>query len=79
VGKHAENQQDRVAQGVQSGRLNAGQAANLEGQENAINKEVAQDRKADGGHLTPQERAQVRAQQSKVSKQIYKDKHSPRK
>ena len=78
VGKRAENQQDRIGQGVKSGQLTPGETANLEGKESAINREVAQDRKANGGHLTGQERAQVNAQQNKVSKQIYKDKHNNR-
>ena len=78
IGKKAENQQDRIANGVNSGQLTSGEAAALETQENAINKEVAQDRKANGGHLTAQERAQVNKQQNKMSKQIYKDKHNDR-
>jgi hypothetical protein len=78
AGKRAENQQDRIAQGVRSGQLTAGESSNLEKQESNINKEVAQDRNANGGHMTAQERAQVNAQQNKVSKQIYKDKHNVR-
>jgi hypothetical protein len=78
IGKKAENQQDRIAQGIKSGQLSAGQTANLENKEAAINKEVVQDRKADGGSLTPQQRAQVNRQQNNVSKQIYKDKHAPK-
>jgi len=78
AGKRAENQQDRIASGVKSGQLTSGEAATLETQESAINREVAQDRKANGGHMTAQERAQVNRQQNKLSKQIYKDKHNNR-
>jgi hypothetical protein len=79
VGKRAENQQDRIGQGVSSGQLTAGEASNLEGKEAAINHEVAKDRAANGGKLTQQERAQVNRQQNKLSRQIYRDKHNSRK
>jgi len=78
VGKRAENQQDRIAQGVKSGQLTAAEAGNLEKKEGAINKEVRADRAANGGKLTPQERAKVNRQQNRVSRQIYRDKHNAR-
>jgi len=77
-GKRAEHQQDRIAQGVKDGQLTPGEASQLENKESAINREVAQDRKANGGRMTAQERAQVNAQQNRVSKQIYRDKHNRR-
>ena len=46
------NQQERIAQGVKSGQLTAGETAHLEGREAAINKEVHNDRVANGGKLT---------------------------
>jgi hypothetical protein len=79
VGKRAENQQDRIAQGVNSGQLTAGETKNLEQNESRINQEVHNDRAANGGKLTQQERQQVNRQQNKMSKQIYKDKHNSRK
>jgi hypothetical protein len=78
VGKRAENQQDRIAQGIKSGQLTAGEASNLEHKEASINREVRNDRATNGGKLTPQERAQVNRQQNHVSKQIYRDKHNGR-
>jgi hypothetical protein len=78
VGKRAENQQDRIAQGVKSEQLTAGETANLENKEARINKEVRNDRKANGGKLTQQEKAQVNRQQNKMSRQIYRDKHNGR-
>jgi hypothetical protein len=76
VGKRAENQQDRIAQGVKSGQLTAGETANLETKEAAINGEVKADRAANGGKLTAAEKAQVNGQQNQLSKQIYQDKHN---
>jgi hypothetical protein len=79
VGKRAENQQDRIGNGVKSGELTAGEAAHLEKNEAKINKEVRTDRAANGGKLTAKEKAQVNRQQNKESKQIYRAKHNGRK
>src|SRR5882762_6340947 len=65
VAQRKENQQDRIAQGVKSGQLTAGETANLETKEAAINGETKADRAANGGKLTATEK-----------KQIYKDKHN---
>ena len=76
VGKRAENQQDRIAQGVMRGQLTAGEAANLETKEAHLNKEASTDRKANGGNLTQGEKAEINKQQNRLSKQIYTDKHN---
>ena len=78
VGRRAENQQDRIAQGIKSGQLTAGEAAHLESNEAKINKDVRNDRQANGGKLTPQEKAQFNRQQNRQSRQIYRDKHNGR-
>ena len=72
----AENQQDRIAQGVKSGQLTAGETAKLEGQEARINREVRRDRAANGGKLTPREKARVNRQQNRESARIYNKKHN---
>ena len=76
IAQRKENQQDRIANGVRSGQLTAGETANLEKKEAAINKETAADRKANGGTLTNAEKKQINQQQNQVSKDIYKDKHN---
>ncbi|PYX58916.1 MAG: hypothetical protein DMG76_07150 [Acidobacteria bacterium] len=78
VGKRQENQQDRIAQGIQSGQLTAGQAAHLEHNQAKINQEVHADRQANGGKLTAQEKARVNRRQNRQSRQIYRDKHNTR-
>lgn len=79
VGKRMENQQDRIANGVKSGQLTAGETQHLERNEARINREVKNDRAANGGKLTPQERAKVNRQMNRQSRQIYRDKHNARK
>jgi hypothetical protein len=71
-----ENQQDRIAQGVKSGGLTAGETANLEHKEANLNKEIRAERKANGGNLTNNEKAQVNRQQNRLSRNIYRDKHN---
>jgi hypothetical protein len=76
VGARRQNQQQRIAQGVSSGRLTAGQTARLEKNESAINKEVRTDRAANGGKLTAAEHQQVNQQQNQMSRKIYRAKHN---
>ena len=70
------NQQDRIAQGIRSGQLTAGETARLEHQESGINREVRRDRAANGGSLTLGERAQVNRQLNRESARIYRAKHN---
>jgi len=70
------NQQGRVAEGISSGQLNAGETRRLESREARLNGEIHNDRAANGGTLTPQERRQVNAQQNNLSRSIYDDKHN---
>jgi len=76
VAQRKENQQDRIANGVKSGQLTAGETANLETKEAAINGETKADRAANGGKLTAGEKQQINKQQNQLSKQIYNDKHN---
>jgi len=76
VHQRRENQQDRIANGVQSGQLTAGETKNLEGKESNLNREIRDDRQADGGKLTSQEKTQINSQQNHLSNQIYADKHN---
>ena len=76
VAQRKENQQDRIAQGVKSGQLTAGETANLENKEAAINGETRADRAANGGKLSSAEKQQINKQQNQLSKQIYNDKHN---
>jgi len=56
-GQRRENQQDRIAQGIKSGQMTAGEAAKAKSAE-GINQQVAADRKANGGTLTASEKKQ---------------------
>ncbi len=76
VNQRKDNQQDRIANGVDSGQLTAGETKNLEGREANLNREVKDDRSADNGKLTQQEHQQINRQQNHLSNSIYQDKHN---
>jgi hypothetical protein len=76
VGQRKDNQQDRIAQGVESGQLTAGETKNLETKEAGLNKEERNMRTQDNGHLTAADRARLNRQQNRLSNQIYTDKHN---
>lgn len=76
IGQRKDNQQDRVAQGVQSGQLTAGETKNLEAKEAGINQEEHTMRSQDDGHLTSADRATLNRQQNRLSNQVYNDKHN---
>lgn len=78
VGQRRENQQDRIAQGVKSGQLTAGETAKLENQQKGINQQVKADRAANGGKLTAGEKVQVNHEQNRASRNIYRKKHNAR-
>jgi hypothetical protein len=76
ISQRKDNQQDRVAQGVQSGELTAGETKNLETKEAGINQEEHTMRADDNGHLTAADRTTLNRQQNRLSNQIYGDKHN---
>ena len=78
IQQRKENQQARIAQGVESGSLTPKETANLEHKETKLNREIRHDRNVNGGNLTNKEKRQVNRQQNQLSKQIYNKKHNDR-
>jgi hypothetical protein len=76
VNDRREDQQQRIANGVQSGQLTSGETKRLETREANLNREIKDDRQANGGKLTAQERQQVNRRQNNLSRSIYNDKHN---
>jgi len=68
-------QQDRIAQGVRSGQLTPRETRHLEAREAHINHQEARMKAANGGHLTPAERARINREQNRTSRAIYRQKH----
>jgi hypothetical protein len=76
INQRKTDQQDRIAQGVKSGQLTAGETSRLEHQEAGINKEERGMRAQDNGHLTKADRSTIHHQQNQESRRIYRDKHN---
>jgi hypothetical protein len=78
INQRKDNQQDRIANGVQSGHLTAGETRNLETKESALKTEEHNMRMADNGKLTTADRAKLNHQRNRLSRQIYDKKHNGR-
>jgi hypothetical protein len=78
VDRREARQQDRIAQGVQSGQLTPAETARLERQEARIDARIDRERAENGGHLTPAERRSINRQQNRESRRIYAGKHNAR-
>lgn len=75
VNRREARQQQRIANGVQSGKLSPQQTANLEKREASVQKREQRDMAAHNGHLTKAEQRGINRQQNRISKSVYKDKH----
>jgi CRISPR/Cas system-associated endoribonuclease Cas2 len=78
VNGREENQQDRIANGVQSGQLTAGETKRLEKGEQRLVTNEKKDMAADSGHLTQQNKRQLNQEENRLSNRIYDDKHNAR-
>ncbi|MGA2336241.1 MAG: hypothetical protein WA383_08180 [Terriglobales bacterium] len=76
VNGREENQQQRIGNGIKSGKLNSQQAANLEKRESSVQNREQKDMAEHNGHLTKAEQKGINRQQNRISKSIYNDKHS---
>ena len=75
VNGREENQQQRIGNGIKSGKLNSQQAAKLEKREASVQHREQKDMAEHNGHLTKAEQKGINRQQNRISKSIYKDKH----
>lgn len=75
VNRREGRQQKRIANGIQSGKLNSQQASNLEKRETNLQNHEQADMAKHNGHLTKAEQKGLNRQENRISKTIYKDKH----
>jgi len=75
VNRREGNQQQRIGNGIKSGKLNSQQASHLEKRETSVQNREKKDMAAHNGHLTKGEQKGINRQQNRISKTIYKDKH----
>jgi uncharacterized lipoprotein YajG len=75
VNRREGRQQQRIGNGIKSGKLNPQQASNLEKREARVQNREQKDMAAHNGHLTKREQKGINRQQNRISKSIDKDKH----
>jgi len=78
INQREQNQQDRIANGVKSGRLTPGEAQRLERGEQRLENKEKKDMAKDNGHLTKQDQRKLNREANRMSKRIDKDKHNPK-
>jgi hypothetical protein len=71
-------QQNRIANGISSGQLNANEASRLEKREASVQKREQKDMAKHNGHLTKGEQVRINRQQNRISRSIRRDKHNGR-
>ena len=75
VNHRLRRQRRRINQGVKSGQLTHGEAKELREHDKAIHAEEREDRKENGGKLTPADKQQLNKELNQNSKDIYQEKH----
>ncbi|HXX01259.1 MAG TPA: hypothetical protein VEJ00_08605 [Candidatus Acidoferrales bacterium] len=75
VNRRETRQQNRIANGVKSGKLTPGQTAHLEKGEQRLQNNEKKDMAKDNGHLTKADQKQLNKEANHMSKRIYDDKH----
>jgi hypothetical protein len=75
VNRRETRQQNRIANGVKSGKLTPGQTAHLEKGEQRLQNNEKKDMAKDNGHLTKANQRQLNHEANHMSKRIYNDKH----
>ncbi|QYE33804.1 hypothetical protein KZX46_13280 [Polymorphobacter sp. PAMC 29334] len=78
VNQREGRQQERIDQGVASGRLTAGEAVRDERQQGRIDATEARMRGNNDGHLNGKQRARLESRQNRASTHIYNSKHNGR-
>lgn len=74
VNNREENQQQRIANGVQNGTLNSKQTAHLENRETHIQNREQADMSKHNGHLTKSEQRGLNRQENRTSRSIRRHK-----
>jgi hypothetical protein len=68
VGQRRKSQQDRIAQGIETGQLTGGETARLENRQQNISREAGAMRQSNGGRLTWDEKTTVNRRQNRDSR-----------
>jgi hypothetical protein len=75
INQRREHQQQRIAEGIHSGRLNARRATRLERREASVGRQERHMRFADHGRLNRVDRVRLNRRLTRTSRAIYRAKH----
>lgn len=78
VNQREENQQKRIANGINNGSLSPKETANLEKREASLQRQEKADMAKHNGHLTKAEQRRLNRRENRISRSIYRDKHNNR-
>ena len=76
VNRREHRQQQRIANGIRTGKLSPAEASQLENQERALKVQERQEVRANGGYLTKQQQRQLNQEENTLNHEIYQDKHN---
>jgi len=76
INQRRENQQQRIGQGIRTGRIHARQGARLERREARIGRTEHRMRANHGGRLTRPDRVRLNHRLNRTSRAIYRAKHN---
>lgn len=76
INRRETRQQDRIANGVKSGKLTPRQTARLERGEQRLQNNEKRDMAKDNGHLTKKDQRQLNREANHMSRRIARDKNS---
>src|SRR6202044_2840026 len=68
-----DKQQDVIDNGIKEGKLTAGAAGKLAGEENKLDREESAVKEVDDGHLTTAEKEKITEQQDRITDQLKQD------
>jgi len=72
--KHEDRQQKQIAEGIKSGELTPEEVVRLEKRKAELERQIKEDRNANGGKLTAEEHKQLEKERDDIGKKIHKDK-----
>jgi len=75
VNTRVDNQRERINQGLKNGTLNKQEAQQLRANDRAIKQQERADVKANGGYLTGAQQKQINQEESANSQLIHDEKH----
>jgi len=76
VNQRQRHEERRIGKGIKHGQIDAGEAAQLQAEQQKIHNEQMQDAAMHNGHITKKEKRQLNREENAESRQIFHDRHN---